>query len=161
MVSKTSRARALCHLCGCPWARAITAPAPRSPWCAAVCIPRKSAYPMYQGYTLYAILVLGWRPKHQYPCHHGPEKVFLDTWNGCVWNGQCKRLQGFSGPALLAYIPLHTVGQKMRFWIRGMGVFGMDNAKKLFGFRGGAPNTHISAHHGPEKVFLDTWDGGV
>ena len=33
--------------------------------------------------------------------------------------------------------------------------------KKLLGFLGGAPNTHTCAHHGPEKVFLDTWDGGV
>ena len=43
-----------------------------------------------------------------------------------------------------------------------MGVFEMDNAKKnLFGFLGGAPNTHTPVPHRPAKVFLDTYDGGV
>ena len=28
--------------------------------------------------------------------------------------------------------------------------------KIVVGFSGGAPNTHTSAHHGPEKVLLDT-----
>ena len=43
-----------------------------------------------------------------------------------------------------------------------LGVFGMCNAIKNTGsFCGGAPYTHTSAHRGPEKVVLDTWDGGV
>ena len=67
-----------------------------------------------------------------------------------------------SGLAPKTPIPLHTIGQKRCFWIPGMAVFEMDSAKKiLLGFWGGAPSTHTSAHHGPEKVFLDTWDGGV
>ena len=32
---------------------------------------------------------------------------------------------------------------------------------KYRGLRGGAPNTPTSAHHGPEKVPLETWDGCV
>ena len=31
----------------------------------------------------------------------------------------------------------------------------------LFGSWGGAPNTHTTAHHGPEKVFRHTRDGVV
>ena len=94
-------------------------------------------------------------------------------------------------------MPLHTMGQKKFFLIPGMGVVGINSAKKyclgsevalqkpmplhtmgqkryvgwlclkwtvpekLSWFLGGAPNSHASAHHGPEKVFLDTWDGGV
>ena len=33
--------------------------------------------------------------------------------------------------------------------------------KNIVSYRGGAPNTNMSVHHGPEKVFLDTWDGGL
>ena len=33
--------------------------------------------------------------------------------------------------------------------------------KTFVGFRVGAPNSHTSAHRGSEKVFLETWDGGV
>ena len=43
---------------------------------------------------------------------------------------------------------MRTMGQKRCFWTPGMGVFEMDNAN-------GAPNTHMSVHHGPEKLFLD------
>ena len=52
-------------------------------------------------------------------------------------------------------IPLHIMGQKRSFWIPRIGVFEMDNATKIVGVLGGAPNTHTSAHHGPEKEFLD------
>ena len=35
------------------------------------------------------------------------------------------------------------------------------NPINIVGFSGGAPNTHISAHHRQEKVFMDTRDGCV
>ena len=59
-------------------------------------------------------------------------------------------------------IPLYPIGQQRCFWIPRMGVFGLQNAKKiLFGFWGGAPNAHTTVIHSPAKVVLDTWDGGV
>ena len=104
----------------------------------------------------------GGAPNTHTSANHGPENVFLDAWDGGFWNGQCQKTSWGSAVAPQTPIPLHTMGQKMCFWIPGMEVFEMDNAQKtLFRFWGGAPNTHTSAHHGPENVFLDTWDGGV
>ena len=51
---------------------------------------------------------------------------------------------------------LCTLGQKRCFSIPTMGVFETHNAKKIVWVWGGAPNTHISAHHGPEKACLGT-----
>ena len=62
-----------------------------------------------------------------------------------------------SGVAPQTHIPLHTTGQERCFWIPKMVVFETNHAKKIcYGFWGGAPNTHTSAHLGPEKVLLDT-----
>ena len=62
-----------------------------------------------------------------------------------------------SGVAPQTPIPLHIMGQKRCFWIPELEVFETQHAKKTrHGFWGGAPNTHTFAHHGPEKVFLDT-----
>ena len=58
-------------------------------------------------------------------------------------------------------IHLRIMGLKRFFWTPRVGVFEIDNATKIVGFWGGAPNTYTSAHHGPEKMLLDTWDGGV
>ena len=67
-----------------------------------------------------------------------------------------------SGVALQTPIPLYPIGQKRCFCVPGMGVFEMDDAEKmLFGFWGGAPNTHTTVAHGPTNMFLYTWDGGV
>ena len=37
---------------------------------------------------------------------------------------------------VLGWRPLHTMGQKICFWIPGMGVLGMRNAKSFWGFLG-------------------------
>ena len=67
-----------------------------------------------------------------------------------------------SGLAPQTPISLYSMGQQRFFWIPRMGVFELHNTKIiLFGFRGGAPNTHTSVPQGPEKVFLDAWDGAV
>ena len=67
-----------------------------------------------------------------------------------------KKYAAGSGVALQTPIPLHTTSQKRSFGIPRMSVFEVHNAKKLCcGLWGGAPNTHITAHHRPEKVFLD------
>ena len=81
---------------------------------------------------------------------------------GVFETGNARKYSLGSGVVPQTPVPLHTMGQQKCFWIPGMGVFATDNAKKIvFGFRGGAPNTHTAAHPGPEKVFLDTWDRGV
>ena len=54
-----------------------------------------------------------------------------------------------SGVAPQTLIPLYPIGRQRCFWILRMGVFETGNAKN-------ASNTHTSAHHGPETVFLDT-----
>ena len=61
-----------------------------------------------------------------------------------------------SGVAPQTCIPLHTMGQKkisgyLKWWCLKHTM-----PKICCGFWGGAPNTHTSAHHGPEKLFLDT-----
>ena len=67
-----------------------------------------------------------------------------------------------SGVAPQTPLSLYSMGQQRCFWIPRMGVFELHNAKKiLLGFWGGPPNTHTSVPHGPEKLFLDTWDGAV
>ena len=142
----------------------------------------------------------GGAPHTHTSAYHGPEKVFLDTWDGCVCNGQCKKLMRVFRVAIRTHIPLHTKVHKKAFWIPRMRVFAMRNADNCWGFLGwrsvhtylcipwarkavsrylgwvclqtamqnntrgfwgGAPYTHTSAHHGPQKVFLDTWDGCV
>ena len=64
------------------------------------------------------------------------------------------------GVAPQTRMPVHTLGLKRYFWIPKMVVFETHLATTLgsgvvlgnFGFWGGAPSTHIFAHHGPEKV---------
>ena len=55
---------------------------------------------------------------------------------GCDWLGRfelhnAKKNCLGSGVALQTRIPLHTMGQERCFWIPGMGVFEMDDAKKI------------------------------
>ena len=79
--------------------------------------------------------------------YHGPEKVFLDTSDGCVCNGQCKKMMRVFRVALRAHIPLHTMGHKSCFWIPGMGVFAMGNAKNYWVFLGlRSIHTYLSLH---------------
>ena len=86
----------------------------------------------------------------------------------CVWvlrmgvfeTHHAKKIYGVgSGLVPQTRIPLRTVGQKRCFWIPKMVVFETHHDKKICcGFRGGAPNTHTTAQHKPEQVFLDPWD---
>ena len=66
-----------------------------------------------------------------------------------------------SGLALETPIPAHTKGQKSCLWIPRMGVFETHRAKNVVRFWAGAANSHACAHHGSQKMFLDTWDGYV
>ena len=53
--------------------------------------------------------------------------------------------------------PRSPIGQQRCFCMPMVGVFELHNAKKvLFGFWGGAPNTHTTVTHRIAKVFLDT-----
>ena len=72
----------------------------------------------------------GGAPNTHTSAHHGPENMFLDTWDACVWTAQSKTILGASGVAPRTHIPLHIMGQKKCLWIPGMGVFEMDNATK-------------------------------
>ena len=47
------------------------------------------------------------------------------------------------------------------FGYLGQGCLNGTMQKKMFGFWGGAPNSHTSVPRRPSKVFLDTGDGGV
>ena len=92
--------------------------------------------------------------------HHKPETVVWIPRMGVFEMHNAKQYAVGSGVALQTPIPQDTTSQKLCFWIPRTGVFEMHNAKKkCCGFCGGAPNTHTTAHHKPETVFLDTQDG--
>ena len=67
-----------------------------------------------------------------------------------------------SGSGVPPQIPLSPIGQQRWFWIPKMGVFDCTMLKEIwYGFWNGPPNTHTSAHRGPEKVGWNIWDAGV
>ena len=66
----------------------------------------------------------------------------MDTWDGCVWNTQCKKLLGF-----LRWRSVHTYlctpwARKCVFGYLGWGCLNGQCQKRVFGFWGGTPNTH-------------------
>ena len=76
--------------------------------------------------------------------HHTPEKVFLDTWEEGVCNGQGQQNIVW----VLEWRPkthttLQPIRQKVYFWIPGMKVFAMDSAKQYCLGSGVASQTPI------------------
>ena len=54
-------------------------------------------------------------------------------------------------------IQLYSVSQQNMLLDARVVVFEMHNAKKLFGFWAGAPNTHTTVLHRPANMLLDAW----
>ena len=123
-------------------------------------IPRMGVFELHNAKKI--VWVQGWRPKHPYLCTLQASKDvfgYLRWW--CLKCTMPKKSL-CSGVAPQTPIPLYPTDQQRCFWIPKMGVFELHSAKKtLFGFRGGAPNTHTSVPYKPAKVFSDTYDGGV
>jgi hypothetical protein len=74
--------------------------------------------------------VLGWRPKHTYPCTPRARKDvsgYLKWW--CLKQTMPKKYAMGSGVVPQTRIPLHTLAQKRCFWIPKMVVFETHHAK--------------------------------
>ena len=88
---------------------------------------------------------LGWRSVHTHLCTPWARKCFLGYLGWvCLQCAMQKKILGVSAVALSTHTPLHNMGQKMYFWIPGLGVFPMGNAKKHWGvLRWRSVHTHL------------------
>ena len=82
----------------------------------------------------------------------GQQRCFRIPGMGVLGLHNAKKYCLGSGVATQTPIPLYLIGQERWFWIPWMGLFEQQNAKKtLFGFWGGALNTHTTVPHRPNK----------
>ena len=109
--------------------------------------------------------VLGWAvPQTPIPLYPtGQKRWFCVPRMGMFELHNAKKyIFGFWGGAPNTHTSVRTSwARKSVFGYRGWGCLKWTMPNILFGLWCGAPNTHNSAHHRPEEVFLDTWDGGV
>ena len=100
--------------------------------------------------------VLGWRPNHPYHCTPWARKGVFGSleWVPLVCT-MPETYQVGSGVAPQPPIPLHTMGQKRCFWIPGVGVFAIHNARNTVGILGWRTNHPYHCTPWAAKVFLD------
>ena len=108
------------------------------------------------------VRVLGWRPKHEYHCTPWARKGVF----GCLERVCLKCTRPKNMVWVLGWRPKHEYLCTSRARNGVFGYLGWVCLKRtmpkiLCGIWGGAPNRHTTAHRGPQKAFLDTWDGCI
>ena len=78
------------------------------------------------------VWVLGWRPNHPYHCTPWARNCVFGSvgWVFLNWTMPENIVWVLGWRPNHPYIPLHTMGQKLCFWIPRMGVFELHNARK-------------------------------